>query len=409
MSYAMTRDSGAVAPWWARSDLAYEKGRLQFAGRSVQALADSSGTPAFYYSGARVMENLSRLDRALQSTSLDYRVHYAMKANRFMPLLTFMRGSGLCGIDACSPGELLLALQCGFEQADISYTNTSVSAEDLDVLERHPEVIINCDSLSSIRRLGERCPGRAIGIRINPALGVGYGDNELLRYANSATTTKFGIYREQFPEALKLAKRYGLKVEGIHFHTGCGYLSNQLPMWRDILQQSLWFIEQLDTPRYVNLGGGLGVPHTLMDQPLDLSQWAATIGEVYGERGLKILVEPGDYVVKDAGMLLLEVNTVEMKRETLFIGVNGGFNLAIEPAFYGLPCEPVPVRVRSGKPVTVNIAGNINEALDILAKNVVLTPVQEGDVMAFINAGGYAAAMSLNHCMRGNFREYLLM
>ena len=115
-------------------------------------------------------------------------------------------------------------------------------------------------------------------------------------------------------------------------------------------------------------------------------------------------------------MLVLRVNTVERKRSTDFVGVDGGFNLVIEPFFYSLPCQPVPVRVADPATAfaderldTVTIAGNINEALDVWAEGIALPPLAEGDLLAFLNAGGYGSAMSSNHCMRGQFHERLLL
>jgi diaminopimelate decarboxylase len=124
-----------------------------------------------------------------------------------------------------------------------------------------------------------------------------------------------------------------------------------------------------------------------------------------------IAVEPGDYIVKDAGVLVLGVTDVERKRDVTFVHVDGGFNLAPEPAYYELPCEPVACAPRSfdtaaWKPVT--LAGNINEALDIWAHAAPMPELREGDHIAFLNAGGYGASMSSNHCMRGAFTEMLL-
>jgi diaminopimelate decarboxylase len=401
--------------WWERDDLGYRGGRLTFAGRDVGDLARSTGTPAFFYSAARIETNVRRVHDALSRRKLDFAIRYAMKANRFGPILTHLKQTGLVGIDVCSPAELLFARSCGFEQAEISYTNTSVSTADLDVIARNPDIWVNADSMSTIRRLAQVSPGRKIGIRVNPALGVGYGENELLRYSGQATT-KFGIYREQFDEALALAKAGGLTVAGIHFHVGCGYMNPQLDAWKAITEECRWFLDRLDAPETVNIGGGIGLPHTATDTPIDLDRWAGLIDSAFGGHGLRILVEPGDYIVKDAGMLLLEVNTVERKRRTTFVGVNGGFNLAMEPVFYKLPVVPALCSLPRGdvdltdqagwEPVT--IAGNINEALDIWAEDVPLPAVAEGDLMAMINAGGYGSAMSSNHCMRGQFAEYLL-
>ena len=411
----MIEDVKATAPtlWWEREDLCFKDNQLNLAGYSLAELVQAGGTPAYFYNAERIRHKLERLHGALGRTGLPFRIFYAMKANRFAPLLTFIRTTGLAGIDACSPEELQFAMGCGFNAEDISYTATSVSNEDLDILARHPGAIINCDSLSTIRRLGERCPGREIGLRINPGMGVGYGNNQLLQYSGGRTT-KFGIYAEHFAEALALAAQYQLKVTRIHFHVGIGYLPPQLPLWEEVVKVCTGFVDQVPGLKSVNMGGGLGLPHVLSDQPLDLDEWAGIIRRNFGPRGVEVCVEPGDFIVKDSGVLVLQVNTVERKQQVDFVGVNGGFNLAVEPFFYGLPCEPVPCRIDGKsayapanlKPVT--IAGNINEALDIWAEQVSLPPLVEGDYLAFINAGGYASAMSSNHCMRGRFTERLL-
>jgi len=395
--------------WWQRDDLAYVDGDLTFAGRSVQALAESHGTPLYLYNAHRLKDNLERLHGALDARGLRHRVFYAMKSNRFAPLLTYLKTLGRCGIDSCSPGEMKLAQQCGFLPEEISYTGTSLSTSDYEKLARNPGVRLNVDSLTAIRRIGEMCPGRRIGLRINPALGIGYESNELLRYAGERTT-KFGIYREQFGDALALARSYGLEIAGIHLHTGCGYLSKQLPAWKTILKGALWFIDRIPDIEYVNVGGGLGIPLVEDDSALDLGEWSGVLAEVFDRRGFEIWVEPGDYIAKDAGVLVLQANSVERKRDTVFVGVDGGFNIHIEPVVYNLPIEPAPCRWRADVDVeTVTVAGNINEAMDLIAQNVKLPLPVEGDYVAFLNAGGYGAAMSSNHCMRGQFTEMLLL
>jgi diaminopimelate decarboxylase len=397
-------------PWWSRPDLNYRDGELELAGHSLQELAEAAGGPAFFYAAERIRAKLQMLHDALRSTGLRHRVFYAVKANRFTPLVCFIRETGLAGIDACSPREVSHALACGFGPDAVSCTATSVSNPDLDFLARHPDVLINCDSLSTIRRLGERCPGREIGLRINPGLGLSYGNNDKLQYAGPRTT-KFGIYREQLSEALELAESHGMPVTRVHFHVGIGYLTAQLEVWERILEACVEFVDRVPGLRSVNLGGGLGLPHVSGDEPLDLVAWAGVIRRQFGSRGVEICVEPGDFVVKDSGVLVLQTNTVERKRDTEFVGVDGGFNLAVEPCFYELPCEPAPCRLDEarGAPRSVTIAGNINEALDIWASDVLMQPVHEGDRIAFLNAGGYASAMSSDHCMRGDFMERLLV
>ncbi len=396
--------------WWEREDLRYGDGELEFAGRRVEDLAEQFGTPSFYYNGRRIVANVQRLHDALTGAGLEGRfaVKYAMKANRFAPLLSHLRASGLVGIDACSPNEVEHAIACGFAAEDISFTAGSLSDHDLQRLSRIRGLAMTCDSMSVIRRWGALGPGREIGIRVNPALGISRAQNDKLRYSGT-NTTKFGIYREQFAEAVALARQYSLRIKKIHFHTGCGYLTPQLDLWDAIIDSCLWFVDQLDTVEIVNVGGGLGVPHVAEDAPLDLNRWAAILARHFRGRGQRVEIEPGDYIAKDCGILLLTINTVEKKLETVFVGVDAGFNLAVEPAVYGLPFQPLPARLLPGEKQTVSIVGNINEALDVWYAGIAMPPLTEGMTLALINAGAYSSAMASNHCMRGDFKEFLLV
>jgi diaminopimelate decarboxylase len=395
--------------WWQRADLCYQQEHLFFAGRLVQGLADQFGTPSFVYSAGRVKENLNRLHSALTDTNLAgrYSLHYAMKANRFAPLLTFLKQTGLCGIDACSPGEVGHAVSCGFTPSEISFTASSLSVQDLTMLARYEGLFMDCDSLHAIHCWGKLKPQTRIGLRVNPAMGIGRAANDKLQYAGEATT-KFGIYQEQFDEALEVAKSYNLTVSKIHFHTGCGYLTPQLAQLERIIAHCFWFVDRAGQVERVNIGGGLGVPHVAEDQLLALDQWATVLERQFGGRNIHVEIEPGDYLVKDAGLLLLGKTFVERKRNTLFVGVDGGFNLAPEPAYYNLPFQPVPLRYDATPCSLASVVGNINEALDVWYEQAWLPDLTEHRHLALINAGAYSSAMASNHCMRGRFKEFLL-
>jgi diaminopimelate decarboxylase len=402
---------GHPLDWWQRADLCYQDNHLHFAGHRVADLAGQFGTPAFVYSAKRVRENIERVKKALLTIGgqQQHRLYYAMKANRFAPLLTFLKQTGLCGIDCCSPAEVEHALSCGFAPADISFTATSLSQDDFDVLARYDGLLFNADSLHAIGEWGKRKPGSEIGIRINPAAGVSRASNELLQYAGPVTT-KFGIYKEQFPDALEIAASFGLTVRRIHFHTGCGYLTDQLIQWQTVIEKCLWFVDQVPTVQRVNIGGGLGIPHVATDQPLDLKKWAEVIKRCFTDRGLVVDMEPGDYLAKDAGLLLLTITSLEKKQHTHFLGVDGGFNIAPEPAYYKLPFQPVPLfHNGSDCPTPFHVVGNINEALDVWSENTLLPNMTDQKYLALINAGAYSSSMASNHCMRGRLKEFLLL
>lgn len=398
---------GAIA-WWTRPDLGHDDaGALWFGGERATALAARAGTPAYYYAGDRITANVRRLRRALARIGPHPpRLLYAMKSNRFAPVLMHLRELGV-GLDVCSPGEVRHALACGFQPRDLSFTAGSLSTADYAALAGWPDVWVNADSLTALRRLARVSPGRAVGLRINPAAGLGYRANPLVQYAGHKPT-KFGVYLDRFAEALQLAEELGLPLTALHCHAGCGFLTPQLPALAGVFDRIGAFLDLAPQIRRLNLGGGLGIPLAADDEPLDLEAWAALVQRSFGGRGLELEVEPGDYLVKDAGVLLTEVTQVEAKGGRTFVGLNAGFNVHPEPAFYGLPLVPVPAQRRDGAPTHVTVVGNINEALDVWSDDVELPPLAEGDVLCLLNAGGYGAAMASAHCLRTEFTEHFL-
>lgn len=404
----MTKD--LYLNWWQRSDLCYHQNSLYFAGRSVSSLVKQFGSPTFVYSGNRFLKNLKRIKNALDNNGFKNRntIYYAMKANRFAPLLTYLKQNGLCGIDACSPNEVEHAVSCGFEPYEISFTATSLSQNDYDILARYKGLFMDCDSITAIHNWGKRNASKEIGIRINPALGVGRNDNDMLHYAGNITT-KFGIYIEQFEEAIQVASSYGLKVTKIHFHTGCGYLDNELDQLKSVIEASKKFIKLAPDVNRINIGGGLGVPHMASDNPLDINKWAALVYSLLGDLDVHLEVEPGDYIAKDAGILLLSKTFLEKKQNTLFLGVDAGFNIAPEPAYYDLPFQPVPLEWDGENLKPVTVVGHINEALDVWYKDAYLPDMTNHDYLALINSGAYSSSMASNHCMRGQFKEFLIL
>jgi len=403
----------AYFTWWQRSDLGYKQGELTFAGSAVRELIAEHGTPTFVYSKQRVADNIQRLKSALDDTALvsRYKILFAMKANRFAPLLQFLARQGMVGIDACSPNEVAHAVGCGFKPDQISFTAGSLSQRDVSRLDEFEGLYMNCDSLHAIDTWGRLKPGSEIGIRVNPGLGVSRAGNDRLQYAGKVTT-KFGIYKEQFVDALALAKRHQLTVSKIHFHTGCGYLTSELNQLDQVISECLWFVENCPDVSRVNVGGGLGVPHSAGENPLDLGKWAAVLAKHFASRDILIEMEPGEYIVKDSGLLLLSKTYLEKKRNTLFLGVDAGFNIAPEPAYYNLPFQPVPLVDPQGEAAPklkkVTVVGNINEALDVWYEGALLPNMQQETHLALINAGGYSSSMASNHCMRGEFSEVLL-
>lgn len=391
--------------WWERSDLCYDEidRTLRLGQTRLEDILSADDLPTFVYRPARVAEKAAMIRAALPKVTL----LYAMKANRHPAIFEQMLTSA-DGIDVCSPNEARSALANGFPERQLSYTGTSLSEADLDFLTEHPEIHVNVDSLSLLIRMGKRMPGRALGMRINPEMGLGYRNESRLVYSGNKRPGKFGILEEQLPDALALARQYRLKIDTVHWHIGCGWLTEQLDDLAEILRRTTSLVTQIPDVEKINLGGGLGVPFREDDQPLSLGRWSAIVKEVIAERW-HIVLEPGSFLVQDAGILLTRVNTVERKRRWTFVGVNAGFNLAMEPVFYGMRLEPIFLRLPKERQIgQVTIAGNINEGHDLFVEDFFMPTPKEGETLVFLNAGAYAASMASNHCMRGEFREMVV-
>lgn len=403
--YACFFEAPPVA-WWARPDLQYQQKNLQVAGHDLMAYAANKPTPFYLYSLPRVQANYERLANALEAAGVSYQIHYAMKANRHWAILSHLRSHTTACIDVCSPRELQRALQVGFEPQQITYTGTSLSDQDLVVLSNHPDISLNLDALSTIRRFSKLAGKRAIGIRINADVGMAYEAS--LEYAGRKTF-KFGVYQEQWAELKDLLDRTDFTVTTVHCHAGSGFLSDQLERLEQVfamIDQFLALFPQVET---LNLGGGLGVIQQEGDVALDVEKWATLIHHYTKKRKLRLRIEPGDYLVKDAGVLITKVNTLEHKRGQLFIGVDTGMNMNYEVAYYNMNLEPVPLQqATDGQRLKGYLAGNINEPVDLLSPYRILPPLKEGDYLALLNTGGYGASTSSDHCMRGDFEEYML-
>jgi len=383
-------------------------GRLLVAGRDAEALAREHGTPLYVYDLRRVAEVTRALQGALGRAGLTPRVRLAMKALRDEPVLRLLRSLGApghpsaVGLDACSPGEVRHALECGFLPEEISYTGTNVSGRDLDAIAPFA-LHINVDLLTQIDRLGRRCPGRAIGLRLNPRAGVMRGHAQSLY--SGAGPTKFGIYDEDLEEAVRRAARYGLTIDTAHFHLANAMLNDELPAFDEALSAAERMVGRLVAAgcplEEVNVGGGLGTPIHAGEQPLDLEAYAGILARHFGDLGVAVGVEPGELLTNEAGLLLAEVVTVEQRMGTTFIGLDCGWNVMNDHRIYAHDLEYV-VCGRADAPPTqrVTIAGHINEGDDLFGEDVAFPEAAEGDIVAMVSTGGYSHSMWTDHCGR---------
>jgi diaminopimelate decarboxylase len=389
--------------WWSRPGLDAREGRLFVAGRDAEALARELGTPLFVYDLVRIEEQARSLVDAFERVGAPFRLRLALKAQREPEVLAFVRSLGFIGLDVCSPREVDHALEHGWEPAEISFTGTNLSERDLNAIVP-TGVHVNLDLLSQLDRFGRRAPGSNVGIRVNPRTGASSRGLTHL-YTGEQRPSKFGILNEQLDDALEIARTHDLSLDTVHFHVGRTLLTDALPDLEVAAERAAAVARRLMDAGHpvteVNAGGGLGVPFDAEKPALDVDAFARVLTKQLGPLGVTIGSEPGDFLVKEMGVLLAEVVSADDRDRHRFVGVDAGFNVAPERRIYD---EPIPVVLcravdaRGERPVTV--AGNINEGDDLWAEDLPLPEVGEGDVIALLRVGSYNRSMHIDHCMR---------
>ena len=217
---------------------------------------------------------------------------------------------------------------------------------------------------------------------------------------------KFGLAPEALDPALAIARDGGLVVDTLHVHCGWCLQRQDAREVAEAFAGLARLAARVPTLERLNVGGGLGVRHVESDAPLPLADWAALLREHVAPLGLPIACEPGTFLVAEAGLLVVEANTVEEKRGRTWVGVDAGHSVNVYPGLYDLPLQIVHVGRPFGRPERLySVGGNINEAGDLFAERVALPTVAEGDLLALLTTGAYGAAMGSDHCLRGRAVE----
>jgi len=388
-------------------------GILYIDGVSSLNLAEEFDTPVYIMSERRIRENCRRLYGALSRHYNKVRIYYSAKANTNLSILRILNSEGV-NLDTVSPGEVFLALEAGFSPEKVLFTGTSVRDDELKFLVGS-DVMINIDSLSQLKRLLKFHVPRLLSMRVNPEVGAGHHEHVITAGKNS----KFGIWEKDIVEAYEIARDAGVKQFGIHMHIGSGILTVEplLLAAEKLLKITGLIHEKLGVEfEFIDFGGGIGVPYRPEEKPLDLDTYAGEALRLYKRRikeyGLgepNFCVEPGRFIVCDAGVLLTRVNTVKVTPFKKFIGVDAGFNTLIRPTMYG-SYHPMVIANRLNAPNEefYDIAGPICESGDLLARDRQLPEIHEGDLLAILNAGAYGYSMSSQYNSRPRCAEVLV-
>ena len=381
-----------------------ENHQALFQGISLENLAQQFGTPLYVYDANTIILQIEKLKNAF--SSIDLKIKYAAKALTNINVLRLMKQQGI-GVDVVSVNEGRLAMMAGFAPAEIMFTPNCVDFSEIEEAVTYG-FSINLDNLPALEKFG-RMYGHSKGcaIRINP--GVMAGGN--YKISTGHDQSKFGISIQQLPQILDLVKKHNLYINGLHVHTGSEVVDVEVFLKvADILFKAALNFQELD---FIDFGGGFKVAYKEGDKVTDVNALGSALSasfqkfcEDYGKK-LQAWIEPGKFLVSEAGVLLVKTTVVKETPAMTFVGVNSGLNHLIRPMMYDAYHHVSNVSNPNGESKTYTIVGYICET-DTLAAERKLPEVQEGHILAIHNAGAYGFSMASQYNARLRPAEVLI-
>jgi len=382
---------------------------------TLTRLAHEHGTPLWVYDAATIRQRIADL-RAFDS------IRFAQKANANTHLLRLMREQGVV-VDAVSRGEIERALAAGYTAAPaacgasgIIFTADLFDHETLNTVVRH-NVPVNAGSTDMLDQLGERSPGHRVWLRINPGFGHGHSN----KTNTGGEHSKHGIWHTELPQALAAIQRHGLHLVGLHMHIGSGVDYSHL---QQVCAAMVALVKNSGcTLEAISAGGGLSIPYREGEARIDtahyFSLWDAARRDIAAhlKRDVHLEIEPGRYLVAEAGVLLAEVRATKWQGGQHFTLVDAGFSDLMRPAMYGAFHGMSLLAPDAGqRPLRHTVvAGPLCESGDVFTQEeggVVLTrelpEAQVGDLLVLHDAGAYGASMSSNYNSRPLAAEVLV-
>ena len=357
-------------------------------------------SPRYVYSIAQVRKQA----RGLSALSAVDRWLYALKANPHPAILRALGEEGFA-FECVSLAEVnaVRAAVNGVAPERILFT-PNFAPRDEYAAALDAGVRVTLDALHPLAEWGNLFAGREIHLRVD--LGVGRGHHDKVKTGGAAS--KFGVALDQIDEFRALARRHDARIVGLHAHLGSGILD--ISHWRSVYAQLASLAEDFRRIESIDIGGGLGVPARPDETPLDLVALGEALGEVkraYPQFGLWL--EPGRYLVAEAGVLLARVTQVKRKGAVRYVGIDAGMNSLIRPALYEAWHEIVNLtRLSDTAGDLVQIVGPICESGDVLGANRRLPECREGDVILVAQTGAYGAVMASHYNLREPAEEVVL-
>ena len=403
-------------------DFHYVGNRLHCERVSVESLVKKFGTPLYIYSQHTLTDHFSKLDQAL--APLDHLICYAMKANSNAAVMRTLANQG-GGFDVVSEGELRRVIAAGGDPRKCVFAGVGKTEREIEFALRKGIYSFNVESeaeLVRINKVAARLKKKApVAVRVNPNVDAG-------THAKITTGTyenKFGIAFEQVEGVYaRASKLKNLRLRGLQMHIGSQL--TQVKPFELAVAKVVPLVAKLAKKynfEFFSIGGGLGIVYNPALESGDSAWWksssakailtpehyAKTLVPLLKPLGLRILIEPGRFIVGNAGILVTRVEYVKRTGRKNFVIVDAAMNDLIRPAFYDSYHQIVPLARNGGKAtISSDVVGPICESGDYFAKDRPLPKVGEGDYLALLSAGAYGFVMASNYNSRGLAAEVLV-
>ncbi|MFG0516713.1 diaminopimelate decarboxylase [Kluyvera intermedia] len=370
------------------------------------------GCPVWVYDAQIIREQIAKLSQ------FDV-IRFAQKACSNIHILRLMREQGV-KVDSVSLGEIERALAAGYVAGKDEIVFTADMIDEATLARVHElQIPVNAGSVDMLEQLGQVSPGHRVWLRVNPGFGHGHSQKTNTGGENS----KHGIWYSDLPAALEVIQRYQLKLVGIHMHIGSGVDYGHLEqVCGAMVRQVVEFGQDLEA---ISAGGGLSIPYCEGEEAINTDHyfglWNTAREQIAKHLGhpVKLEIEPGRFLVAEAGVLVAQVRSVKEMGSRHFVLIDAGFNDLMRPAMYG-SYHHISALAGDGRPLSqaaqieTVVAGPLCESGDVFTQQEggkvetrLLPAVVPGDYLVLHDTGAYGASMSSNYNSRPLLPEVL--
>lgn len=388
-------------------DFKFKNGELHCEAASISSIVKKVGTPAYIYSHNTLVDHFTKIKKAF--APIDPIICFAMKANDNLAVLKTLLNEG-AGFDIVSSGELRKAMLVGADPKKIVFASVGKTEEEITTALKAGILFFNVESepeLAELNRIAKAKKKRApVALRINPDVAAVTHE----KISTGTLKKKFGIDLSTAQNIMRAQKKYSnIDFVGLHCHIGSQIITKD--PFIAALKRVKEFINQLRAEgielKYLDIGGGLGIIYK-DEQPQTAQDFADAVLPLLQDIGLKVVMEPGRFIVGNAGILVCKILYLKDNGVKKFLIVDGGMNDLIRPSLYDAYHEIVPVKETKKQKVQLDIVGPICESGDYFAHDRQFPILEKDEYIAIMSAGAYGYVMSSNYNVRGRAPEVIV-